>query len=85
MDMWVPLNKKINKHPNQIETDRVREVRENFFFLFFLSSFLYQIHGNRTVEILWIKNESALRNEGYAWVPKTRDFTENSGKNSEKS
>ena len=24
--------------------------------------------------------KSALRDEGYAWVPKTRDFTENSGK-----
>ena len=34
--MWVPLNKKKeDKHPNEIETDRVREVRENFFFLFF--------------------------------------------------
>ena len=29
--------------------------------------------------------ESALRNEGYAWEPKTRDFTENLGKNSENS
>ena len=27
--------------------------------------------------------KSALRDEGYAWVPETRDFTENSGKNSE--
>ena len=27
--------------------------------------------------------KSVLRDEGYAWVPKTRDFTENSGKNSE--
>ena len=27
--------------------------------------------------------KSALRDEGYAWVPKTQDFTENSGKYSE--
>ena len=27
--------------------------------------------------------KSALRDEGYAWVPKTQDFIENSGKNSE--
>ena len=26
--------------------------------------------------------KSAIRDEGYAWVPKTRDFLENSGKNS---
>ena len=79
-----PIKKK-NKHPNQIETDRVREVRENFFFLFFLSSFLSQIHRNRTVGIRRIKNKSALHDESYVWVPKTRDFIENSGKNSEKS
>ena len=29
--------------------------------------------------------KSALCDEGYVWVPKTRDFIENSGKNSEKS
>ena len=63
--MWVPLKKK-DKHPNQIETDRVHEVRENFLFSFSLSSFLSQIHGNQTVEIRRIKNESALRDEGYA-------------------
>ena len=28
--------------------------------------------------------KSALRNEGYAWVPKTRDFTKNSGKKNSK-
>ena len=27
--------------------------------------------------------KSAIRDEGYAWVPKTRDFNENSGKNLE--
>ena len=25
--------------------------------------------------------KSALRDEGYAWLPKTQDFTENLGKN----
>ena len=27
--------------------------------------------------------KSVLRDEGYVWLPKTQDFTENSGKNSE--
>ena len=31
-----------------------------------------------------INTKSTLRDEGYAWVPKTQDFTENSGKNSKK-
>ena len=53
----------------------------NCFLFYFLFSYLSQIHGNRTVGIRRIKNESALRDEGYAWVPKTRDFTENSDKN----
>ena len=48
-----------------------------------LSSFLSQIHENLTSDFVEINTESALRDEGYAWVPETRDFTENSGKNSE--
>ena len=32
-----------------------------------------------------INTKSALRDEGYTWVPKTRDFTENLDKNSKKS
>ena len=56
MDMWVPLKKK-DKHLNQTETDRVREVRENFFFFFFRSSFLSQIYGNWTIGIRRIKTK----------------------------
>ena len=41
MDMWVPLKKK-DKHPNQIETDRVREVREIFFLFFSLFIFFFR-------------------------------------------
>ena len=43
---------------------------EEIFFLILFSSFLSQIYENRTVGIRQIKNESALRDEGYAWVPK---------------
>ena len=38
---------------------------------FFFSLFFSQIYGNRTVGIRRIKNKSALRDEGYAWVQKT--------------
>ena len=77
---WVPL-KKTNKIKNK-QTKRQTvgslgrergKVRNFFFFLF--SSFLSHIYKNRTVRILRIKNESVLRDEGYAWVPKTRDFS----------
>ena len=53
------------------------------FFSFYFSNLLSQIHGNLTFGIRRDKNESALRDEGYAWVPETWDFTENSGKYSE--
>ena len=53
-----------------------------FIFYFFLLSLLSSIYGNRTVGIHRGKNEKALLDEGYAWEPKTRDFTEFSIKNS---
>ena len=53
-------------------------------FLFFFFSFLLSsVYGNRTVGIRRSKNEKALLDEGYAWKPKTQDFTEFSIKNSE--
>ena len=59
--------------------------RESFiFFSFYFSNLLSQIYGNLTVGFRRDKQESALRDEGYAWVPETPDFTENSGKNSKK-
>ena len=49
-----------------------------FFFLnFYFSNLVSHIHGNL---IVGINTKSALRDEGYVWVPETRDFTENSGK-----
>ena len=56
---------------------------EIFIFIFFLISLLSSIYGNRTVGIRRGKNEKALLDEGYAWEPKTRDFSEFSIKNSE--
>ena len=60
------------------------EERGREFLIFFLSSFLSQIYGNLNVGFRQVNNESALRDEGYAWIPKAQDFTENSGKNSKK-
>ena len=53
-----------------------------FLFIYFLS-LLSSIYGNRTVGIRRGKKRSALLDEGYAWEPKTRDFTEFLIKNSE--
>ena len=76
-----------NNNNNKIKRNETRTedcAGRNFFLIFFLSLFLSHIYENRTVGIRRIKNESALRNEGHAWVQKkTRDFTENSGKSSE--
>ena len=47
-----------------------------FYFFSFLLSLLSSIYGNRIVRIRRGKNEKALLDEGYAWEPKTRDFTE---------
>ena len=60
------------------EAERKREI-----FFFFLLSLLSLIYGNRTVGIHRGKKKSVLIDEGYAWEPKTRDFTEFSIKNSE--
>ena len=35
------------------------------------------------LEFVGRRTKVYLRDEGYTWVPKTRDFTENSGKSSE--
>ena len=60
-------------------SDRVFDLLFSFFFLSLLSS----IYGNRTVGIRRGKKQSALLDQGYAWEPKTPDFTEFSIKNSE--
>ena len=44
-------------------------------FDFFFSLVISQIYENLTVGFRHAKNENVLRNEGYAWVPKTQDFT----------
>ena len=65
-------NKKKNKTKRQTvgREQRAAWEGEEFFFFFLFCSFLSQIYENRTVGIRRIKNESALRDEGYAWVPK---------------
>ena len=55
------------------------------FFNFFLSSLFLRFMEIGPPEFVGLRTKSALRNEGYAWVPKTRDFAENSGKSSENS
>ena len=86
-DMWVPFKKKktttttTTKSKERRHGQRTAQGEIFFNFIFFLFSSLSQICENRTVRIRRIKNESALRDEGYAWVPKTRDFSKNSGKN----
>ena len=47
-----------------------------YFYFYFLLSLLSSIYGNRTVRIRRGKKQRALLDEGYAWEPKTRDFTE---------
>ena len=81
--MWVSLKKnKKNKRKNKKEADGdrrgcVRKKGERLLLLFFyFLSLLSSIYRNRTVEIRRGKKKSALLDEGYAWEPKTRDFTE---------
>ena len=61
-----------------------RGYREDFNFFFSISFFL-RFTDIRLSEFVGPRKKSALRDEGYSWVPKTRDFTENSGKKFEKS
>ena len=93
--MWVPLSnlikKKEKKKNNKTKaydqsswTEGKTKVRESFF-NFSLLNLLSSIHGVPTVGFRRVKHEKALRDKGYAWEPKTRDFTENSVKNLEKS
>ena len=89
MDPTFNFNKKkqklIKRKPlNQFRRKKVRP-RERI--LSFYSYFLLFIRFTefRPSEFVGSNTKSALRDEGYAWDPKTRDFTENSGKNSEKS
>ena len=49
---------------------------------FFSLSFLSQIHENLIVGFRRDKHEKCSTDEGYAWVPETQYFIENSGKNS---
>ena len=88
-DIWVPLEKKktTNTHNSEEferkETDRTRFRKERSFFLIFFS-FLFFLRFTKIglSEFVGPGTKSSLRDEGYAWVPKTWDFIENSGKNS---
>ena len=89
-DMWVPLSiKKTNKQKNKNENfllDGQNEIRrEKSFFFFFSFLFFLRFTEIRPSDFVGSNTESALCDEGYAWEPKTRDFIENSNKNSEKS
>ena len=53
------------------------------FFIFFFFRFSLQYTEFRPSEFVGLRTKVHLLDEGYAWVPKTRDFTENSGKSLE--
>ena len=61
---------------------RIRGEREFFLKKISLSFFLRSTKIGPS-DFIGINRKSALLDEGYAWVPKTRDFIENSGKNLE--
>ena len=73
--MGPTLLKKTHKIQMGRRTNRRGGKEEIDFKKKFFSLFISQIYGNRTVGIRRTKNESALCDEGYAWVPKTRDFS----------
>ena len=79
--MWVPLKKKhkdIKRHGRQ-----KAEEEFNLFLVFILLVFFLKFTETCHSDFVGINTKSALRDEGYARVPKIRDFTENSGKYSE--
>ena len=77
------LKKKTKQKIQKADRDgECKRERIGFYFYFFLFSLLSSIYGNRTVGICRGKKKNALLNEGYAWEPKTQDFTEFSIKNS---
>ena len=79
-DMWVPLKKKKKKNiivrnsNRRRRTKRDLEKREKFF-NFFLFFFFLRFTEIGSSEFVGPRTKIALRDEGYAWVPKTRDFT----------
>ena len=88
--MWVPLKEKEKEKKTKSKpqmTDGRESIHMQREFSIFLV-FIFQIFFLRFTKI-WPSDfvgqrmKSALCDEGYAWVPKTQDFTENSGKNSE--
>ena len=82
--MWVPLKKNKQKKSKGKKADGgMRQRSEERVFLFFFSlSFFLRFTKIRPSDFVGINTKSALHDEGYAWVPKTRDFNDNSGKNS---
>ena len=53
-------------------------------FLFLFLIFFLRFTEFRPSDFVGSNTKSALLDEGYAWEPKTRDFTKNSGKNLKK-
>ena len=57
--------------------------RREIFYLFILSlHFFFRFTKIGPLEFVGQRTKVYLRDEGYAWVPETRDFTEDSGKSS---
>ena len=78
-------NKQKNKNEKFILTDRTRFRREVSLKKFLFSFLSLRFTEFRPSDFVGSNTKSALRDEGYTWEPKTRDFTENSGKNLKKS
>ena len=82
-----PIKKKEKKDKKKSKgrENRLREERRIvfFFLIFFLSPLFLRFTEIELFEFVMLRTKSALRDEGYAWVPKTRDFAEKSGKSSE--
>ena len=83
--MWVPLKNKNKKNTKgaRTVTESVERRREIFFLKFSSLYFFLRFTEIGPSELIGPRTKSALRDEGYPWVPKTRDFAENSGKSSE--
>ena len=83
--MWVPYEKKKIFENKRNETDRgmlrkKKQTAEELYFYFSSILFFLRFMSFLPSKFVEINTKSALRDEGYAWVPETRDFTENSGK-----
>ena len=61
----------------------VHETEDTLLFFFSSLHFFLRFTKIGPSKFVGPRTKNALRDEGYAWVPKTRDFTENSSKSLE--